>query len=58
MSSNSESWTSEGDKYFWDEQISGWTGCSVSGFYIDAYSDLPNTNPKFMEYFSNRNLIL
>jgi len=58
VGSNSESWTSEGDKYFWDEQISGWTGCSVSGFYIDAYADLPNVNPKFMEYFSNRNLIL
>jgi len=58
VGSDSESWTSTGDKYFWDEQISGWTGCNVTSFYIDAYSDLPNTNPKFVEYFSNRNLVV
>jgi len=54
---NAEIWTATGDKYFWDTQIAGWTACGIGGFWIDASSDLPVSNPGFLQYLSNRNLI-
>jgi hypothetical protein len=54
---NAEIWTATGDKYFWDTQVAGWTGCGIGGFWIDASSNLPVSNPGFLQYLSNRNLI-
>jgi hypothetical protein len=54
---NAETWTGTGDRYFWDTQIAGWTACGIQGFWIDASSDLPVSNPGFLQYLSNRNLI-
>ena len=54
---NAEIWTATGDKYFWDTQVAGWTACGIEGFWIDASSDLPVSNPGFLQYLKNRDLI-
>ena len=54
---NAEIWTATGDKYFWDTQIAGWTACGIEGFWIDSSSDLPASNPGFLQYLKNRDLI-
>jgi len=49
---------STSDQFFWDQQLTPWRSIGLNGIWLDASSDVSLTNPGFVEYLENKDLLV